>query len=99
MKYFVIAHILNVDNFYKEYDNYDEAKKKYDKLLERTDCSYAELRVICASTIHKIDKRLDVYTVRYYDYGDECEQDFLSREEAEQFVKDYAYKYDNMEIY
>ena len=34
MKYLVIAHILNVDNFYKEYDNYDEAKKKYDKLLE-----------------------------------------------------------------
>lgn len=99
MEYIITAWILNQPNFVKKYNSYEEAKVKYDSLLSRCDCSYVELIVECSSIIHKSDKRLDIYTVRYLDFGCECEQDFLSREEAEEFMEDYKYKYDNMEIY
>lgn len=98
MKFVVIAYLLNSPNFMKEHDTYEEGFSTYMSMYMREDCHYVELKAVSESLIHNIDKNIKKYVVSYLDFGCECEQSFLTIEEANEFMSEYSYKYDNMKL-
>lgn len=96
MKFVVVAYLLNSPNFIKEHEIYEDGFSTYMSMYMRKDCLYVELKAVSESLIHSQDKRIKKYTVSYLDFGCECEQSFLTIEEANEFMEQYNYKYDNM---
>ena len=93
MKYELTAWILNDCNFVRSYDTLQEAQAKANRLMSRDICSFVQIKLVSETILLTVDRRDEMYTVCYRtddwdDYGNNSrEEDFLSLEEAEAYVK------------